>query len=371
MPYARPTLTELRQQAQQDVISGGIPGVVALLRFSVLNVLAMVLAGLAWLHYGYIDWISLQSVPWTATDEYLAAWGALKSITRKAAGYASGTVSFTVTGTAVIPAGTALVLTGGVGATTTADSVTSNGVTVADWTATTAGTVGNVVAGSIATLSSPVAGVQTTGTVGTLTTSGADVETDDDLRTRIIDAFQQLGECGNEQNYVTWALGVTGVTRAWCNPLGFGAGTVVVYFMMDEANAANNGFPDGTNGAAASETRYATATGDQLTVANAIWPLRPVTALVIVCAPVAQPVDFVITDLGTGNTAANQAAITNALNDMFLRLSAPAGTISPNDWEEAISAIGLSSFEVQSPVGPVTGSTAGSMPVLGTVTFAS
>ena len=50
MPYARPTLTQLRQQAVQDVVNGGIPGVVALLRFSVLYVLCMVLGGLAWRH---------------------------------------------------------------------------------------------------------------------------------------------------------------------------------------------------------------------------------------------------------------------------------------------------------------------------------
>ncbi|GAN95343.1 bacteriophage protein gp47 [Komagataeibacter europaeus NBRC 3261] len=371
MPYARPTLSELRQQAQQDVINGGIPGVVALLRFSVLNVLAMVLAGLAWLHYGYIDWIALQSVPWTATGEYLAAWGALKGVTRKAAGYASGTVSFTVTGTAIIPAGTALVLTGGVAATTTADSVTTNGTTLASWTATTAGAAGNVAAGSIATLSSPVAGVQTTGTVVALTASGADVETDDALRTRVMDAYQEPGECGNEANYVAWALAVTGVTRAWCNPLGFGAGTVVLYVMLDDANAASGGFPVGTDGSATGEKRYTTATGDQLTVANALQSERPVTALLIVCSPIAQPVDFVITDLGTGNTAANQALIREALQDMFVRLSAPAGTINPNDWEEAIAAIGLDSFEVQSPVGPVTGANAGAMPTLGNITYAS
>lgn len=75
MPYARPTLTQLRQQALQDVLDGGIPGVSAVLRFSVLYVLSMTLAGLAWLHYGYLDWIAKQAVPWTATDEWLAAWG--------------------------------------------------------------------------------------------------------------------------------------------------------------------------------------------------------------------------------------------------------------------------------------------------------
>ncbi|NHO43344.1 hypothetical protein GOB83_14470, partial [Acetobacter fabarum] len=78
MPYARPTLTDLRQQALQDVLDGGISGVSAVLRFSVLSVLCYALAGLSYLHYAYLDWISQQAVPWTATDEYLESWGALK-----------------------------------------------------------------------------------------------------------------------------------------------------------------------------------------------------------------------------------------------------------------------------------------------------
>ena len=77
MPYARPTLTDLRQQALQDVLDGGIVNVSAVLRFSVLSVLCYALAGLAYLHYAYLDWKSKQAVPWTATDDYLDSWGAL------------------------------------------------------------------------------------------------------------------------------------------------------------------------------------------------------------------------------------------------------------------------------------------------------
>ncbi|MGS0648892.1 baseplate J/gp47 family protein [Komagataeibacter melomenusus] len=370
MAYPRPTLSQLRQQALQDVVSGGIPGVVAVLRFSVLYVLAMVLAGLAWLHYGYIDWVSLQSVPWTATDEYLAAWGALKGVYRKGATAATGTATFPATGTSTIPAGTQFALQGGVLATASAESVTADGTTVVSWTASSTGSAGNVTLGTIATLSSPVPGIQTSGTVTGVTVSGADIEDEDDFRTRVMEAFQAQGEDGKQADYVDWAEAVTGVTRAWCVGNGFGAGTVVVYIMLDEANAATGGFPVGTDGTAAGDPRYTTATGDQLTVANAIQAERPVTALVIVCAPIAQPVDFVITDLGTGDTTANHTAIKTALADMFQRVSAPGGTINPNDWQEAIAAIGLDSFEVKSPTDPVVGANQGSMPVLGTVSGA-
>jgi len=371
MPYQRPTLVQLRQQALQDVQNGGIPGVVAVLRFSVLYVLCMVLAGLAWLHYGYIDWISKQAVPWTATDEYLEAWAALKKIFRIGASTSSGVVTFPVSGTGIVPAGTQILLTGGVTVMATSDSVTSGTNAVVNCASITTGAAANIVAGAIATLSSPVPYVQSTGTVTTAFTGGADQETDDSLRARMLIAFQSGDENGAEADYIGWAKAVAGVTRAWVNRNGFGAGTVVIYVMLDNAEAANGGFPVGTNGSASAETRYATATGDQLLVANAVYTPQPVTALVIVCSPIPQPVAFTVSSLGANNTQANQAAITGALQDMFTRLSAPGETIYPNYWNEAIGALGLSTFNVSSPSGPVAGTTIGSMPTLGTVTFES
>ncbi|GBR06437.1 baseplate J/gp47 family protein [Asaia siamensis] len=371
MPYQRPTLDDLRQQARQDILNGGIPGVTALLRYSVLNVLATVMAGLSWLHYGYLDWIARQAVPWTATDEYLEAWGAFKNIFRKAASSATGQVTFSVSSAQIIPSGTSIQISGGITAVTTADSVTTNGTTVAACTIPQAGAAGNVTAGAIATLGSPLEGVQSTGTVTVAFTGGADAEQDDALRDRVLAAFERGGENGNSEDYQGWAEAVPGVTRAWVNPLGFGVGTVVIYIMLDDANAANAGFPVGTDGAASGESRYPVASGDQLTVANAVYPLRPVTALVIVCSPVKQPVDFSIESLGTNNTAANQALIIQALQDMFTRLSAPGGTIYPNQWNEAVGALGLSQFNISSPSSPVVGNSVGSMPTLGTVSFAS
>ncbi|MBV1835664.1 baseplate J/gp47 family protein [Acetobacter estunensis] len=370
MAYARPTLTELRQQALQDVQNGGIPGVTKLLRFSVLYVLSMVLAGLTHLTYGYLDWIAKQAVPWTATDEWLEAWGALKSVYRKAATTSSGQIAFPVSGNADIPVGTEIVADG-VAVVTTSDSVISNGIATVSCAAQSAGANGNIAAGAIATLSSPVPGVQTSGTVTVAFTGGADEEADEDLRTRIMAAYAKGGESGDEADYIGWAEDVAGVTRAWVNPLGAGAGSVVVYVMFDTVRAADGGFPQGADGAATAEMRYTTAAGDQLLVANALYDVRPVTALVVVCSPIAQPVSFVIADLGDDNTSDNQAAITDALTDMFRRLSAPGGTIHPNYWNEALAAIGLSTFNVTSPSAPVVADNVGSMPILGTVSFSA
>ncbi|GAB6854160.1 baseplate J/gp47 family protein [Asaia astilbis] len=371
MPYQRPSLDDLRQQARQDILNGGIPGVTALLRYSVLNVLATVMAGLSWLHYQYLDWIARQAVPWTATDEYLEAWGTFKKTFRKPATVATGQVSFPVTGSPVIPEGTTVQISGGGTAVTTAESVTTDGVTVAPCAITQAGAAGNIAKGATATLGSPQEGVQTTGRVTEPFTGGADAETDDALRDRILAAFERGGENGNREDYEGWAKAVPGVTRAWVNPLGFGAGSVVLYIMLDNANAANAGFPIGKDGAASEEKRYPAAAGDQLTVANALYSLRSVTALVIVCSPERQTVDFTIDSLGTNNTAANQALIAQALQDMFTRLSAPGATLFPNQWNEAVAALGLSQFNISSPSAPIIATHIGAMPMLGSVSFRS
>ncbi|MBN3866461.1 baseplate J/gp47 family protein [Gluconobacter kondonii] len=371
MPFSRPTLTELRQQVVEDIQGAGIEGVTSLLRFSVLYVLGMALAGLAHLHYGYLDWIAKQAVPWTAEGIYLEAWGALKSVTRKPATYASGVVSFTTSGTTVIPAGTVIQISGGVGGVAQSDGTVSNGIATVTCIASISGSSGNAPVGSIATLGTSVEGIQTSGTVSSAFTGGADEEGDDDLKARIIDAYSEGGQNGNSADYAAWAKDVSGVTRAWTNPNGIGLGSVVVYVMFDEVRSNNGGFPQGTNGAAIGESRYATAAGDQLIVANAIYPKRPVTALVVVCSPVAQPVNFSIADLGAGNTTANQTAIQEALSDMFTRLSRPGGTLYQSAWMEALSALDLAQFSVASPLESIVADSVGAMPTLGTITYVS
>ena len=55
MPFQRPTLSALRTQAMQDIASSDLPNANGLLRRSVLRVLSWVQAGMAHLHYGYLD----------------------------------------------------------------------------------------------------------------------------------------------------------------------------------------------------------------------------------------------------------------------------------------------------------------------------
>lgn len=384
MPFARPTLTQLRAQASAD-ISASLPGSDALLRFTSLNALGTALAGLAQLQYGYTDYVAQQSNPFTATGEYLEAWAALKNVFRKPAIQAGsstpGQVTFPATlATAEIPIGTPIMRGDGAGYTTTSMGVVVSGQIVvnavanADPTGLT-GAFGNCAVGAVMTLGTAIQGITSSGTVTTAFTSGADQELDPSLRSRMLFAFQNPPQGGAVKDYITWAGDVSGVTRAWCNPNGFGAGTVVVYTMFDSAEAADGGFPQGTSGVATAEWRGVAATGDQLTVANYIYPLRPATALVYSCAPIENVVNFTIS--GTQNwTSATKQLVESTISGVFVMYGNPlgstagtSGTINLSDIETAIGAIaGTEGFVIVSPTMNITGTT-GQLPVLGTVTW--
>lgn len=369
MPFARPTLTQLRQQARQ-AITTNVPGADGLLRTSNLGVLGDVAAGMAHQHYGYLDYIALQATPFTATDEYLAAWGALKQITRKPANVATGTVTFPATSSATaIPAGTPVTRSDGVTGTVlaviqqTASSMTVQVSITADPYGLT-GAFGNSVANTSFTLGTSVPGVTSTSSAASAFTGGADIETVDALRARIVGAYQQTAQGGSSNDYVQWALQVPGVTRAWCVPLFNGPGTVAVYFMMDSAEAAFQGVPQGSDGVASNESRDVSATGDQLTVANALFPQRPVTALVHAKAPRLQSVAMSIKGVAVANRTAVQTALASMLQQQTL-----GGVVQIKSfWTAAASADPVDDFNILSPTTDIVLG-AGQLPTLGTITW--
>ncbi|HHX4055421.1 TPA: baseplate J/gp47 family protein [Burkholderia contaminans] len=368
-------------------IASSVPGSDPLLRYSNLKITGDAQAALAHLHFGYLDWIAKQAVPWTATDEYLVAWGALKNITKKDATASTGSATFFGASGATLSAGTTIVLGDGTAYTTTSSGTidASGAVTVAAQAAVS-GAAGNCSAGVAMTLATAVAGIQSGGVAATAFTGGADQELDDSFRARVIAAYQASPQGGAKSDYVTWATNVAGVTRAWCAPNGFGVGTVVVYVMLDIANAAYNGFPQGANGISSSDVlpngnpRGTVAIGDQLTIANAIYPYQPVTPIVWICAPLPNSLTFTISGLSSASStvrAAVQAAITAVL---ILYGDPRAGTVDLSYIESAIAAVsGTAGFVITSVSGNQGGvvtnytgnitSQVGYLPVLNGVTF--
>ena len=375
MPYARPSLSSLRTQVAEQ-IAASLPGSDPLLRFSNLNILGQVQAGLAYLHYGYLDWIAQQCNPFTCTDEFLEAWAGLKGVTRTPAARAVGTATFTGTNGTVLPTGTPVIRGDGKTYATTADGTVASGtVTVpvqAD--ADPAGLLGalwNCPVDTALVLGVGVAGINGAGAAAVAFTGGADLETDDSLRARMLQAYQNPPNGGSKADYETWALAVPGVTRAWCVPHAAGPGTVTVYVMLDVAEAAFGGFPQGTNGCATGETRDTVATGDQLAVANYVFVRQPVTALVYVLAPTANTVNFTISGL-SGASLTVKNAVRAAISDVLAAygtLAAGSTTVPLSYVQAAIAAVpGTAGFLITTPAGNIV-SAAGSLPVLGTTTW--
>ncbi|CAI3956362.1 Uncharacterized phage protein gp47/JayE (JayE) [Commensalibacter communis] len=369
MVFTTPTLRELNEQTQQDIINAGIPGIDTALQNSVIGTIGTVQAGLGWQHFAYLDYIARQAVPWTATEEYLAGWGVLKNVYQKAPTKATATVQFTtIDQKVIVPKGSIIKRPDGWSYVTLADSIDNK----AQIESVDVGLNGNASQGISLSLGNPLAGVNTKVTALTPITGGSDLEDEEAYRTRVIEAYRISGSVGREQEYILWAKSVPQVSRAWVGRNGFGIGTVVVWIMCDEANLATHGFPVGDDGSATPEYRYNPATGDQLEVANYIWQKEPVTALVIICSPIAMPIDFVISDLGINNTLANQETITAALKDMFQREAAPGVSLHSSAWERAVGSItAINQYNIVSPTETIIPSSPGHLPILGTVIFQS
>ncbi|CNF25306.1 baseplate J/gp47 family protein [Yersinia frederiksenii] len=377
MPFNRPTLSELRQRnqsyIQSELKTGG-----NLLRFSNIGVISDADAGMAHLHYGYLDYIARQATPYNASDEYLAAWAALKDVFRKAANPARcADVRFSGIVGQVIPAGRRL---------NRADGyqylldntviIGTDGSAIGEVTAilpssledaTGGGNRGNSAPGTLLTLDIAIDGVQATATALSKITGGADIESEDAFRSRMLLAYQNIPQGGNDTDYQSWALSVPGVTRCWVKRRLMGAGTVGIYIMCDDNDYA--GFPQGSDGISSLEEWGAVkASGDQRRVADAIYPQQPIIALVYVCAPVAQPIDFVISGISHADSATT-AAINAAIDEVFFTEGEPGGKIL---WSSLLLAIGevagTGGFIMQSPAANIELQT-GKLPIRGTVSY--
>lgn len=195
-------------------------------------------------------------------------------------------------------------------------------------------------------------GVQSTATAGLLS-GGADVETDDALRARLLARIQQPPHGGASYDYTAWALEVPGVTRAWVYPAELGLGTVTLRFVRDNDGTGTAIIPDA---------------GEVAAVQAYIDARRPVTAQLTVVAPAAVPLNFTIQGLVPA-TLTVQAAVQAELADLLLREAVPGGIILLSHIRAAISAAaGETDYVLTAPLSNVTNST-GNMSTMGSITW--
>lgn len=260
-------------------------------------------ASVVWGAYQYAAWVLRQAFPDTADTDWLVMHARLRGLTRKQATAAGGSVSFTGTKGTALVSGQQFRIKGNTTLyqTTAAGKLDDNGTATVAAKATTTGTPGNLTAGVTGTLVSAPSGVDSTITVVSMT-GATDVETDDELLTRLLDVMRQPAAGGNAHDYKVWAESIDGVSGAWVFPLRRGLGTV------DVVITATAGLPS-------DETLAA--------VQTYIDSVRPVTAKDCqVLAPTEKAVD-VTAQVGISDDTTMEAvteAITNSLNNWFAAL---------------------------------------------------
>lgn len=159
-----------------------------------------------------------------------------KGISRKAAGYAKGTV--TVTGTGTVEIGDLFETENGVqfASSETVEIVNSGDVAVI---AVVPGNVGMVGANAINDMPVTISGISAC-INNAPTYGGYEEETDDALRERFYEAIRSPSGNGNRASYKVWAKSVTGVGDAKVFPLAKGIGTVDVVIINDNMLPADN-----------------------------------------------------------------------------------------------------------------------------------
>jgi len=359
MSWTTPTLKQVRQIVRDD-ITASLTGAVVVGN-SVLRVMADSMAALGHLTLRYLDWQARQYLPDTAEIEFLDRHGNIwlvnsdGTVGRKAATTSSGIVTFTGSIGFVVPQFTVLIGQSADGETryeTTAQVVIGSTATPCPVTAIDAGAAGNLPTGEPIVFETPIAGVDGTATVVTLT-GGTNDETDDELRERILERIQNPPMGGDEDDYIQWAKAIAGVTRAWSYPNEMGIGTVTVRFMMDNLRADNHGIPNDI---------------DVQAVIDYLNTVRPVTVKdFFVIAPEAFEVTVRIENLTTDDEA-TRAAIEANLLKMFSARSIPGQTMFRSWVDEAVSqATGEEEHDLvfTNAVMP----DANHIPVLGSITY--
>lgn len=355
MAFTRPTLGQLIKTGESE-INALIPGADARLRYSVFNVFARVWAALTDGLYGALNFLSRQLFATTAEGEYLERIAESYGVARLAASPASGCL--VVQGAAGTALARGLIFQRSDGVlfeSTEAATIPGAGYVNLPVVAQVAGLLTNTAEDASVTLSATVSGVTSVKVCTGGLTGGADDETDDALRARLLFRLQNPPGAGTAADWERWAREYSpSVTRVWVIPQVNGNGTVGLVFTQDNGSVIPS----------ASELQG---------MRDHLAQYTPMGATLYVYPPTLKAVDFTIKLTPSGDTLV-QNAVRASLADLMLRESGPGESIGLSLVSEAISlAQGEIDHTLVSPTDTIT--FASSAPVfevggVGTITWA-
>ena len=301
--------------------------------------------------YAYLEWQAEQYLPDLAAQGGVERWARLLGLWYAPASVATGEITVTgVVGSQIDVDAQWQTAAGVIYRPVDAVTLTAASQVVAVMAAE-AGAAGNLAAGNVLTLISPIAGIQSQAAVTAAGLSGgADQEDVESLRGRVLMRLRQPPCGGSRGDYESWALAAhASVTRAWVYRHELGRGTVPVRLVCDRLDD-----PIPTTAVLEAVAAY-------------IEQVRPVTAEVYVVAPVAVPVDFTLRVVP--DTAAVRAGVLSSLVDLLRRESEPGGTLLLSHIKEAISRVaGETDHVLSAPVADVVLGT-GEFAVMGAITW--
>ena len=172
-----------------------------------------------------------------------------------------------------------------------------------------AGTIGNLDAGEIVSFVNPIGDVFRDAVVNSTTVSGADGESEEAYRQRVVDRFQKRPQGGASADYEQWGEEVEGIINVY--PYTGIPGEVDVY---SEATPESSGDPDGIPTQAQLDAVKASIEKDEAGLATR----RPITAFVNSLAIRRTGFEVKVFDLNVQDQATVEAEIENSLTEYFL-----------------------------------------------------
>lgn len=362
--YVIRSLAELAAEAKGSFVQA-VQGTAAKLTPNVWRVESKVLALLNFEHEQRRSWLYDQIFASRAGAAWLTRHGFELGLTRTPATAATGTLLCPATHGLVVPAGIRFIAGGGLAYTTLIGGTATGNVIALPVTADTAAAAGNLEAGFPLSLAPdqdvPAGFGEGFATVdGDGLAGGADAETVEEFRARILRRKRNPPQGGSAFDYETWAAEALGpgiLRRAYVDSFVNDVWSVWLCFTV---NDQPNGIP----------------TPAQVALVQAYCddPVRrPVTARVFATAPVPLPVDVIIANL-VPDTLDIRASVEEEIAAAFVDRGEVGTSVAvgfSRSWiSEAISrATGEGAHDLVQPTATVI-VTAGYLLVLGTISFA-
>ncbi len=352
MPYKRPTVAELMHQQSVD-LSAQLGIAQSQISRSNAGVMAKVQAGGLHGLYGYLAHIIDQQFEDTADAAHLQRRANIRGIKKKLSTKAAGRRIVTGNDGVSVDAGIVLQRADGERFIVTSAAIIEAGSAQITVTAETAGKKGNTAEGEILQFITPIAGISSTSLTGVVT-GGADDEDIELHRARVLIDIRQPPQGGADRDYRKWTKETPGVSvgEVWPMPKWMGAGTVGVFFILEDGSIPDLAAVD--------------------LVQAHVQEQAPVTADVYVMAPNEVPVDIQISGLSP-NTQTVKDSVKAELSGLFIRAAqvengSGNATVLLSHIREAISiAAGESDHVLVTPTGNLS-FVKGDIPRLGVLT---